>query len=75
MADDFSVWNRLLPAERAGNSKESLITKVDRGVPQKKKKGRKRGASRSQGEGHKEDEEENKEESDPHAGKILDIVI
>ena len=41
MADDFSIlpkWKRLLPAEKLGNLKESLVGQVERDPSKEKEK-------------------------------------
>jgi hypothetical protein len=79
MADDFSIlpqWKRLLPTEKLGNSKESLVGQVEKEIPQRKKKRRKGQGSVPDGDQEKtEGGSRGPEDSDPPSGKIVDITI
>ena len=79
MADEFSIlpkWNRLLPAEKLGNSKESLVTQVEKEMPQRKRKRKKAQERKPEEEPPVEAAtEEDSKESALTSGKIVDIVI
>ena len=77
MGDDYSIltpWERLLPAERLGNSKESLVARIEKEIPQNKKRRKKRLKGNADQEGEEKAEETSK---DPEArsGKIVDVTI
>ena len=79
MADDFSIlpqWKRLLPAEKLGNSKESLVGQVEKELPQRKKRRRKGQGVTSENDQEKtEGTNRGPEDSDTPSGKIVDITI
>ncbi len=68
-------WKRLLPAEKLGNTKESLIGHIKREVPQKKKKKRSRGEMKSDADREEEATEEASKDPETRSGKIVDITI
>jgi hypothetical protein len=69
-------WKRLLPAEKLGNTKESLVGRVKREVPQRRKKKRTGQELKSDADQEGEDETEGTSK-DPatRSGKILDITV
>lgn len=79
MADDFSIlpqWKRLLPAEKLGNLKESLVGQVEKEIPQRKRKKRKGQAGTSDAEPEEsEGAGESTKDSAVQSGKIVDITI
>ena len=76
MAEDVSIWSRLLPAEKLGNAKESLINKVDRKFHSGKRKPRKKESDNPELDEEKDELlEEEGQEPKVQAGKILDITI
>jgi hypothetical protein len=79
MADDFSIlpkWKRLLPAEKLGNLKESLVGQVEKEIPQRKRKRRKEQGMTSDADPEKtEGAEESPKDSKVQSGKIVDITI
>jgi hypothetical protein len=78
MAEDVILpqWKKLLPTEKLGNTKESLVGQVRREVSQRKKKKRKGQELKSDAEQEREDATEGPPK-DPEAqsGKIVDITI
>ena len=79
MGDDYSIhsqWSRLLPAEKMGNCKESLVGQVEKEIPQKKKRRRKGQDAKSDTDQEKEGGAEGTSK-DPgvDSGKIVDITI
>ncbi len=79
MADDFSIlpqWKRLLPTEKLGNSKESLVGQVEKEIPQRKKKRRKGQGSVPDGDQENPGgDNESAKDPDTPSGKIVDITI
>jgi len=79
MGDDFSIlpqWKRLLPAEKLGNSKESLVGQVEKEIPQRKKRKRKgQGLNSDTDQETAEGAEETSKDSEVQSGKIVDVTI
>jgi hypothetical protein len=79
MADDFSIlpkWKRLLPAEKLGDLKESLVGQVEKEIPPRKRKRRKGPGVTSDMDPEKtEGAEESPNDSKVQSGKIVDITI
>jgi hypothetical protein len=79
MGDDFSIlplWKKLLPAEKLGNSKESLVGQVEKEVPQRKKRKRKgEGLDSDTDPESAEGTEGTSPDSEAPSGKIVDITI
>jgi hypothetical protein len=79
MGDDFSIlplWKKLLPAEKLGNSKESLVGQVEKEIPQRKKGKRKgKGLNSDNDQEGTEGAEETSADSEAPSGKIVDITI
>ncbi|MEI9475260.1 MAG: hypothetical protein WCO26_01605 [Deltaproteobacteria bacterium] len=79
MGDDFSIlplWKKLLPAEKLGNSKESLVGQVEKEIPQRKKRKRKgQGLNSDTDQESAEGAEETSTDSEAPCGKIVDITI
>ncbi len=79
MADEVSIlpqWKTLLPAEKVGNSKESLVGQVEKEPFQNKKRRKKRPAPKSDGdEEQRELSEEESKDPETHSGKIVDITV
>ena len=79
MGDDFSIfpqWKRLLPAEKLGNLKESLVGQVEKEIPQRKKRKRKgQGLNSDSDQEGTEGAEETSPDSEAPSGKIVDITI
>ena len=77
MGDDFSIlpqWEKLLPTEKVGNPKESLVGQIERENLQEKKRRKKRAKSDS-GQEKEEEGEETSKDPETKSGKIVDITI
>ncbi len=69
-------WKTLLPAEKLGNAKESLVGQVKREVPQgKKRKRRRQGLKPDEEQEEIKDAEGAPNEPEARSGKIVDITI
>ncbi len=79
MGDDYSIhsqWGSLLPAEKVGNCRESLVGQVEKEIPQQRKRRRK-------GQDAKSDTDQEKgggvegtsKDPEVESGKIVDITI
>ncbi len=78
MGDEFSIlsqWNRLLPAEKVGNSKESLVSQIEKEIPQKRKKKKRRGLKTGGDQGGENEAEEAPKDPEAQSGKIVDVTI
>ena len=79
MGDEVSIlpqWKRLQPAEKVGNSKESLVGQIEREIPQWKKRRRKpKGGSPETDQETEAGTEEISSDPETQSGKIVDVVI
>ena len=77
MGDDFSIlpqWERLRPAEKVGNPKESLIGQIEKEIPHHKKK-RKKGLKTTADQEGEEESEDTSKDPEAQSGKIVDVTI